>query len=125
MCLYSLVFRVQLPRWVAHTVPLVHTEVQVHMVLQDHPDPQGLPWAHTTLAHTTRDLQDHSMYSLSGFLTSPLKLLIILRIFRLKAYGELIVCLISVISGPPAPYQPQGWGNGYPHWQQGQPDPSE
>ncbi|KAK7944876.1 hypothetical protein WMY93_000604 [Mugilogobius chulae] len=28
--------------------------------------------------------------------------------------------------GPPgAPYQPQGWGNGYPHWQQGQPDPSE
>lgn len=32
--------------------------------------------------------------------------------------------LIPVISGPPAPYQPQGWGNGYPHWQQGQPDPS-
>lgn len=28
-------------------------------------------------------------------------------------------------SGPPGPYQPQGWGNGYPHWQQGQPDPSE
>uniref|UniRef100_A0AAR2IN84 K Homology domain-containing protein n=1 Tax=Pygocentrus nattereri TaxID=42514 RepID=A0AAR2IN84_PYGNA len=26
--------------------------------------------------------------------------------------------------GPPGPYQPQGWGNGYPHWQQGQPDPS-
>uniref|UniRef100_A0A671NBG2 Far upstream element-binding protein 1-like n=1 Tax=Sinocyclocheilus anshuiensis TaxID=1608454 RepID=A0A671NBG2_9TELE len=36
--------------------------------------------------------------------------------------------------GPPAPmglfpsqspYQPQGWGNGYPQWQQGQPDPSK
>ncbi|XP_056598514.1 far upstream element-binding protein 1 isoform X5 [Triplophysa dalaica] len=27
--------------------------------------------------------------------------------------------------GPPAQYQPQGWGNGYPHWQQGQPDPSD
>ncbi|XP_042573875.1 far upstream element-binding protein 1-like isoform X4 [Cyprinus carpio] len=27
--------------------------------------------------------------------------------------------------GPPAPYQAQGWGNGYPHWQQGQPDPSQ
>ncbi|KAJ0059106.1 hypothetical protein NL108_007484, partial [Boleophthalmus pectinirostris] len=28
--------------------------------------------------------------------------------------------------GPPgAPYQPQGWGNGYPHWQQGQPDPNK
>uniref|UniRef100_A0A8C1V2I4 K Homology domain-containing protein n=1 Tax=Cyprinus carpio TaxID=7962 RepID=A0A8C1V2I4_CYPCA len=27
--------------------------------------------------------------------------------------------------GPPAPYQAQGWGNGYPHWQQGQPDPSK
>uniref|UniRef100_A0A8B9J6F3 Far upstream element-binding protein 1 n=1 Tax=Astyanax mexicanus TaxID=7994 RepID=A0A8B9J6F3_ASTMX len=27
--------------------------------------------------------------------------------------------------GPPGPYQPQGWGNGYPHWQQGQPDPSK
>uniref|UniRef100_A0A8C1L4A9 K Homology domain-containing protein n=1 Tax=Cyprinus carpio TaxID=7962 RepID=A0A8C1L4A9_CYPCA len=26
--------------------------------------------------------------------------------------------------GPPAPYQAQGWGNGYPHWQQGQPDPT-
>uniref|UniRef100_A0A3B4CIA4 Far upstream element-binding protein 1 n=1 Tax=Pygocentrus nattereri TaxID=42514 RepID=A0A3B4CIA4_PYGNA len=27
--------------------------------------------------------------------------------------------------GPPGPYQPQGWGNGYPHWQQGQPDPNK
>uniref|UniRef100_A0A671NAZ1 Far upstream element-binding protein 1-like n=1 Tax=Sinocyclocheilus anshuiensis TaxID=1608454 RepID=A0A671NAZ1_9TELE len=36
--------------------------------------------------------------------------------------------------GPPAPmglfpsqspYQPQGWGNGYPQWQQGQPDPNK
>ncbi|XP_051555419.1 far upstream element-binding protein 1-like isoform X2 [Myxocyprinus asiaticus] len=27
--------------------------------------------------------------------------------------------------GPQAPYQPQGWGNGYPHWQQGQPDPNK
>ncbi|XP_056598513.1 far upstream element-binding protein 1 isoform X4 [Triplophysa dalaica] len=27
--------------------------------------------------------------------------------------------------GPPAQYQPQGWGNGYPHWQQGQPDPNK
>uniref|UniRef100_A0A8C1L2P6 K Homology domain-containing protein n=1 Tax=Cyprinus carpio TaxID=7962 RepID=A0A8C1L2P6_CYPCA len=27
--------------------------------------------------------------------------------------------------GPPAPYQAQGWGNGYPHWQQGQPDPNK
>ncbi|KAG7259884.1 hypothetical protein CRUP_038009 [Coryphaenoides rupestris] len=27
--------------------------------------------------------------------------------------------------GPPAPYQPQGWGNGFPHWQQGQPDPNK
>lgn len=36
-------------------------------------------------------------------------------------YGMLI---IPFTSGPPAPYQPQGWGNGYPHWQQGQPDPS-
>lgn len=35
------------------------------------------------------------------------------------------VFYFSIISGPPAPYQPQGWGNGYPHWQQGQPDPSE
>lgn len=33
--------------------------------------------------------------------------------------------LFFFTSGPPAPYQPQGWGNGYPHWQQGQPDPSE
>lgn len=37
-----------------------------------------------------------------------------------------ILCFSSLpTSGPPAPYQPQGWGNGYPHWQQGQPDPSE
>lgn len=36
-------------------------------------------------------------------------------------YGMLI---FPFTSGPPAPYQPQGWGNGYPHWQQGQPDPS-
>uniref|UniRef100_A0AAY4DK96 K Homology domain-containing protein n=1 Tax=Denticeps clupeoides TaxID=299321 RepID=A0AAY4DK96_9TELE len=27
--------------------------------------------------------------------------------------------------GPPGPYPPQGWGNGYPHWQQGQPDPNK
>uniref|UniRef100_A0A8C9WX04 Far upstream element (FUSE) binding protein 1 n=1 Tax=Sander lucioperca TaxID=283035 RepID=A0A8C9WX04_SANLU len=31
----------------------------------------------------------------------------------------------QVKAGPPAPYQPQGWGNGYPHWQQGQPDPNK
>uniref|UniRef100_A0A8C9WWZ4 Far upstream element (FUSE) binding protein 1 n=1 Tax=Sander lucioperca TaxID=283035 RepID=A0A8C9WWZ4_SANLU len=31
--------------------------------------------------------------------------------------------------GPPGPHSvheyPQGWGNGYPHWQQGQPDPNK
>uniref|UniRef100_A0AAY4B805 K Homology domain-containing protein n=1 Tax=Denticeps clupeoides TaxID=299321 RepID=A0AAY4B805_9TELE len=32
---------------------------------------------------------------------------------------------LSLLSGPPGPYPPQGWGNGYPHWQQGQPDPSQ
>ncbi|KAL6489862.1 hypothetical protein MHYP_G00002070 [Metynnis hypsauchen] len=31
----------------------------------------------------------------------------------------------GICSGPPGPYQPQGWGNGYPHWQQGQPDPNK
>ncbi|KAL6489875.1 hypothetical protein MHYP_G00002200 [Metynnis hypsauchen] len=31
----------------------------------------------------------------------------------------------GICSGPPGPYQPQGWGNGYPHWQQGQPDHSQ
>uniref|UniRef100_A0A672L8X7 Far upstream element-binding protein 1-like n=1 Tax=Sinocyclocheilus grahami TaxID=75366 RepID=A0A672L8X7_SINGR len=36
-----------------------------------------------------------------------------------------LVYFILILSGPPAPYQPQGWGNGYPHWQQGQPDPSK
>ncbi|KAK0132007.1 Far upstream element-binding protein 2 [Merluccius polli] len=33
--------------------------------------------------------------------------------------------LLDHSDGPPAPYQPQGWGNGFPHWQQGQPDPNK
>lgn len=37
----------------------------------------------------------------------------------------MVIYFNFLTSGPPAPYQPQGWGNGYPHWQQGQPDPSE
>uniref|UniRef100_A0A8C5FXL3 Far upstream element (FUSE) binding protein 1 n=1 Tax=Gadus morhua TaxID=8049 RepID=A0A8C5FXL3_GADMO len=41
--------------------------------------------------------------------------------------AEVLILMVSLSppSGPPAPYQPQGWGNGFPHWQQGQPDPSE
>lgn len=43
--------------------PLVHMEVQAHMVLLDPLDRLVLPWARTTLAHTTRDLLDLSKYS--------------------------------------------------------------
>lgn len=43
--------------------PLVHMVVQAHMVLLDPLDHLVLPWARTTLAHTTRDLQDLSKYS--------------------------------------------------------------
>lgn len=56
------VFRDQSLQWAAHTAPLVHTEVQAHMVLLDHQDLLGLPWVHTILDHTTRDLQDRSKY---------------------------------------------------------------
>lgn len=49
--------------WVAHTVPLDHMEAQGHMAPQDHQVPQEPLWGHTTLDHTTRDLQDHSAYS--------------------------------------------------------------
>lgn len=58
-------FRAQSLQWAARMVPLVHTEVRAHTVLQDHQDPPGLPWVHTTPVHTTRDLQDHSKYSSS------------------------------------------------------------
>lgn len=62
-------FRVQSLQWAAHMVPLVHTEVPAHTALQDHQDPPGLPWVHTTPDHTTRDLQDHSKYSSSYLVT--------------------------------------------------------
>lgn len=43
--------------------PLVPMEVLAHMALPDLPGLPVLPWAHTTLDRTTRDLQDHSEYS--------------------------------------------------------------
>ena len=45
-----------------HGPPGPH-EVQAHMVLLDPLDRLVLPWARTTLAHTTRDLLDLSKYS--------------------------------------------------------------
>lgn len=47
------------------------------------------------------------------------------RIFYTPGLVWKVDGFVFSFSGPPAPYQPQGWGNGYPHWQQGQPDPSE
>lgn len=59
-------------------------------------------------------------------LTSTLKVFVITWMLRYRSCGMLMVIYFYFFtSGPPAPYQPQGWGNGYPHWQQGQPDPSE
>lgn len=58
----SLIRDLSLP-WVAHMALLAHMEDQVHMVLQDHPDPLVLPWVHTILDHTIRAHPDHSKYS--------------------------------------------------------------
>lgn len=49
--------------WVAHMALLDHMGVQAHMVLLVHLVLLELPWAHITQGHTTRDLPDHSKYS--------------------------------------------------------------
>lgn len=61
-CYICIIRDLSLP-WVDHMAPPDHMEAQDHMAPLDHLVPLVPLWVHTTLDHTTRDLQDHSKQS--------------------------------------------------------------